>query len=164
MVLFDFPTDPSASSEIQEKRRRNSTLILRYSRFFNFTERYKLEVFGEFQNLFNINSIVQFTNVTVPTNPNRRINRRTSRFQSAKSINLPGKPPVSTRLEVYFLGNDSLKQEQSSNLLDIYLHIFPFIITALGKSGKISRASGSESRLRTIKLPIYQGVRYRSLY
>jgi len=41
---------------------------LRYSRFFNFTERYKLEVFGEFQNLFNINSIVQFTNVTVTTN------------------------------------------------------------------------------------------------
>jgi hypothetical protein len=28
---------------------------LRYSRFFNLTERYKLEVFGEFQNLFNIN-------------------------------------------------------------------------------------------------------------
>ena len=41
---------------------------LRYSRFFNFTERYKLEVFGEFQNLFNINSIVGFNNVTVATN------------------------------------------------------------------------------------------------
>jgi len=35
-----------------------------------FTERYKLEVFGEFVNLFNINSIVQFTNVTVTTNAN----------------------------------------------------------------------------------------------
>jgi hypothetical protein len=43
---------------------------LRYSRFFNFTERYKLQVFGEFVNLFNINSIVQFTNVTVTTNAN----------------------------------------------------------------------------------------------
>jgi hypothetical protein len=42
---------------------------LRYSRLFNFTERYKLEVFGEFQNLFNINSIVGFNNVTVTTNP-----------------------------------------------------------------------------------------------
>ncbi len=42
---------------------------LRYSRFFNFTERYRLEVFGEFQNLFNVNSIVQFNNVTVTTNP-----------------------------------------------------------------------------------------------
>jgi hypothetical protein len=41
---------------------------LRYSRFFNLTERYKLEVFGEFQNLFNINSIVQFNRVTVATN------------------------------------------------------------------------------------------------
>ncbi|MDQ3179608.1 MAG: hypothetical protein M3Q33_03710, partial [Acidobacteriota bacterium] len=43
---------------------------LRYSRFFNFTDRYKLEVFGEFQNLFNINSIVGFNNVTVMTNTN----------------------------------------------------------------------------------------------
>lgn len=42
---------------------------LRYSRFFNFTERYKIEVFGEFQNLFNINSIVGFNNVRVMTNP-----------------------------------------------------------------------------------------------
>jgi hypothetical protein len=41
---------------------------LRYSRFFKLTERYKLEVFGEFQNLFNINSIVGFNNVTVTTN------------------------------------------------------------------------------------------------
>lgn len=41
---------------------------LRYSRFFNFTERYRLEAFGEFQNLFNINSIVQYNNVTVTTN------------------------------------------------------------------------------------------------
>jgi len=42
---------------------------LRYSRFFNLTERYKLEIFGELQNLFNINSIVGFTNVRVTTNP-----------------------------------------------------------------------------------------------
>jgi hypothetical protein len=41
---------------------------LRYSRFFNFTERYRLEVFGEFTNLFNINSIVEYNNVTVTTN------------------------------------------------------------------------------------------------
>jgi hypothetical protein len=41
---------------------------LRYSRFFNFTERYKLEVLGDFQNFFDINSIVQFNNVTVSTN------------------------------------------------------------------------------------------------
>lgn len=41
---------------------------LRYSRFFNLTERYNLEVFGEFQNLFNTGDIVQFNNVRVPTN------------------------------------------------------------------------------------------------
>ncbi len=41
---------------------------LRYSRFVNFTERYKFEVFGEFQNLFNINSIVGYNDVSVPTN------------------------------------------------------------------------------------------------
>lgn len=42
---------------------------LRYSRFFNFGGRYKLEVFGEFQNLFNNNSIVGFSDTTVPTDP-----------------------------------------------------------------------------------------------
>ena len=42
---------------------------MRYSRFFNLTERYKLEAFGEFQNFFHINSIVGFNNVTVATNP-----------------------------------------------------------------------------------------------
>ncbi len=40
---------------------------LRYSRFVDFTERYRLEVFAEFQNLYNVNSIVGFTNVTVAT-------------------------------------------------------------------------------------------------
>lgn len=41
---------------------------LRYSRFFDFTERYRLEVFGEFQNLFNTNSIVSFSNTRVNVN------------------------------------------------------------------------------------------------
>jgi hypothetical protein len=40
---------------------------LRYSRFFNFTERFRLEVFGEFVNIFNINSVFQFNSLTVPT-------------------------------------------------------------------------------------------------
>ncbi len=40
---------------------------LRYSRFFNFTERFKLEAFGEFLNLFNINSIYQLNSLTVTT-------------------------------------------------------------------------------------------------
>ncbi len=41
---------------------------LRYSRFFNFTERFKLEAFGEFVNIFNVNSIFQINSVTVTTN------------------------------------------------------------------------------------------------
>jgi hypothetical protein len=42
---------------------------LRYSRLIPLSERYRLEAFAEFQNLFNTNSIVAFNNVTVPTNP-----------------------------------------------------------------------------------------------
>ena len=40
---------------------------LRYSRVFNFTERFKLEAFGEFVNVFNINSVFQFNALTVAT-------------------------------------------------------------------------------------------------
>ena len=43
-------------------------LDLRYSRSFAFGERYRLEAFAEFQNLFNINCIVQYNDVSVPTN------------------------------------------------------------------------------------------------
>lgn len=39
----------------------------RYSRFVNFSERYQLEIFGEFVNLFNINSIFQINSLTVTT-------------------------------------------------------------------------------------------------
>lgn len=40
---------------------------LRYSRFFNFTERFKLEAFAEFLNVFNINSVFQINSLTVTT-------------------------------------------------------------------------------------------------
>lgn len=39
----------------------------RYSRFIPFTERLRLEVFGEFVNVFNINSIYQINSLTVTT-------------------------------------------------------------------------------------------------
>jgi len=39
----------------------------RYSRFIPFTERLRLEVFGEFVNVFNINSIYQINSLTVAT-------------------------------------------------------------------------------------------------
>jgi len=38
---------------------------LRYSRFFKFTERFRLEFFSEFQNIFNINSILGYSDVTI---------------------------------------------------------------------------------------------------
>lgn len=40
---------------------------MRYSRFFNFTERYRLEAFAEFLNLFNINSVYQLNALSVAT-------------------------------------------------------------------------------------------------
>lgn len=43
-------------------------LDFRYSRFFKFTERYRMEIFSEFTNLFNLNRIVQYNNVRVTTN------------------------------------------------------------------------------------------------
>ena len=42
-------------------------LDLRYARFFKFGERFKLGIFGEFQNLFNTNSVVAYSNVAVGT-------------------------------------------------------------------------------------------------
>ncbi|MEZ5423369.1 MAG: hypothetical protein R2682_09800 [Pyrinomonadaceae bacterium] len=39
----------------------------RYSRFIPFTERFRLEVFGEFVNVFNTNSIYQINSLTVTT-------------------------------------------------------------------------------------------------
>ncbi len=40
---------------------------LRYSRYINISERYKLEVFGEAVNIFNVNSIFQINSLTVTT-------------------------------------------------------------------------------------------------
>lgn len=47
---------------------RQFNVDLRYTRFVRFSERFNLEVFGEFINVFNINSIVSVNGV-VPTNP-----------------------------------------------------------------------------------------------
>ena len=72
---FDLNGDGFSNSDRPIGIKRNSgktppqfNTDLRYSRFFKFTDRYKLEVFGEFQNLFNVNRIVGFNNVTVATN------------------------------------------------------------------------------------------------
>jgi hypothetical protein len=46
---------------------------LRASRFISFSDRYELEMFAEFTNVFNINRIVSFTNIQVPTTSNGEI-------------------------------------------------------------------------------------------
>jgi len=64
-----FNDRPSGFRRNSEKTPNQFNVDLRYSRFFNLGERFKLEIFGEFQNLFNTNSIVAFTNTIVATNP-----------------------------------------------------------------------------------------------
>jgi len=44
---------------------RQFNVDLRYSRFINITERFRVEAFAEAVNIFNINSIFQFNNTTV---------------------------------------------------------------------------------------------------
>jgi Carboxypeptidase regulatory-like domain len=56
---------------------------LRYSRYFNFSERFKLEVFGEAVNIFNVNSVFQFNNVNVATNADGTLNGPLPEFNSA---------------------------------------------------------------------------------
>ena len=71
----DLNRDGFRSSDRPVGIRRNSgstppqhNVDLRYSRFIDFNERFKLEIFGEFQNLFNTNSIIQYSVLTVATN------------------------------------------------------------------------------------------------
>lgn len=52
----------------QYRTPKQFNIDMRYSRFINFTDRYKLEIFGEFVNLFNINSIFQYNNTTLTAN------------------------------------------------------------------------------------------------
>ncbi len=59
--------NPVGITRNQFKTPKQTNVDLRYSRFINFTERYKLEVFGEFLNVFNINSIIQVNSRTVAT-------------------------------------------------------------------------------------------------
>ena len=74
--ILDMNNDGIRTSDRPVGVKRNSgttpnqfNVDLRYSRFINFTERFQLEFFAESQNFFNINSIVQYNNVTVTTNP-----------------------------------------------------------------------------------------------
>jgi hypothetical protein len=65
----------SADRPVDFKRNSGKTppqfnLDIRYSRILNLTDRYRVEMLGEVQNLFNINSIIGYNNVLVATDPN----------------------------------------------------------------------------------------------
>ena len=64
-----WPDRPVGINRNSGKTPPQFNLDLRYSRFISFTERYRLEVFGESQNLFNINNIVAFNDLRVSVNP-----------------------------------------------------------------------------------------------
>ncbi len=53
---------------------------LRYSRFFNFTERFKVEAFAEATNIFNVRSIFQYNSTTIPVNLAPALNNGTDAF------------------------------------------------------------------------------------
>lgn len=60
------PDRPAGIGRNSGKTPPQYNVDLRYSRFINFTERYKLEAFVEATNIFNINSIYQYNNVVIP--------------------------------------------------------------------------------------------------
>lgn len=60
---------------------------LRYSRYFNFTERYKLEFFAEAVNIFNINSVFQLNNLTVTADALGNATQTLPTFASNKAAN-----------------------------------------------------------------------------
>jgi hypothetical protein len=64
-----FPDRPVGIKRNAGKTPAQFNTDLRYSRFFSFTDRYKLEVMMEVQNIFNMNCIIAYNNVTVATNP-----------------------------------------------------------------------------------------------
>lgn len=64
---FTGSDNPVGFTRNSGKTPKQFNVDLRYSRFFNFTERFKLEAFGEFVNVFNINSVFQINSLTVTT-------------------------------------------------------------------------------------------------
>ena len=60
---------------------------LRYSRFVNFSERYKLEAFGEFLNVFNINSVYQLNVLTVTADAQGNATSAIPTYTSNKTAN-----------------------------------------------------------------------------
>jgi hypothetical protein len=66
---LDFPDRPVGVKRNSGRTPPQFTVDLRYSRFVGFKERFHLELFVEFQNLFNTNNIVSYGNLIVATDP-----------------------------------------------------------------------------------------------
>lgn len=64
-----FPDRPVGIKRNAGKTPAQLNTDLRYSRSVSFTERYKLEVILEVQNIFNMNCIIAYNDLTVATNP-----------------------------------------------------------------------------------------------
>jgi hypothetical protein len=66
---MDFPDRPVGFKRNSETTPPQLNFDLRYSRIFDLSERFRFEAFCDIQNLFNINNIVAYSNVLVPTHP-----------------------------------------------------------------------------------------------
>jgi hypothetical protein len=64
---FTGSDNPVGFTRNSGKTPKQFNVDLRYSRFFNFTERFRLETFVEFLNVFNINSVYQLNALSVAT-------------------------------------------------------------------------------------------------
>mgnify|MGYP001770807197 CR=1 FL=1 len=64
---FSGSDNPVGIGRNSGKTPKQFNVDMRYSRFINFTERFKLEAFVEFLNIFNINSVFQINSLTVTT-------------------------------------------------------------------------------------------------
>jgi Carboxypeptidase regulatory-like domain/TonB dependent receptor len=62
------------------KTPKQLNIDLRYSRFFNINERFKIEAFAEATNIFNIRSIFQYNSTTIPVNTAPAFNNGTDAF------------------------------------------------------------------------------------
>jgi hypothetical protein len=66
---LDFPDRPVGFKRNSQTTPPQFNVDLRYSRRFDLSERFRFEAFCDIQNLFNINNIVAYSNVLVPTDP-----------------------------------------------------------------------------------------------
>ncbi len=75
---------------------------LRYSRFAGLTDRHRLEIFGEFINLFNVNSIIAFNQVSVPTTPRGDLIGELPDFRSRNHSNSQDSRQLQLGIKFYF--------------------------------------------------------------